>query len=181
MAGRYVALLRGINVGKSKRVPMASLRALLEELGYTEVRTLLNSGNAVFTAARATPGKLAPPIERAIFAALGVSSRVTVLSAAEIAEIIAGNPLLEVADNPSRLLVSVLADPSTRTRLVPLTKENWHPEAFRLGKRASYLWLPRGVIDSRVAKAVDKALGDGVTARNWATMLKLHALLGNAA
>lgn len=181
MAGQYVALLRGINVGRSKRVAMADLRALLEGLGYAEVRTLLNSGNAVFTVARAVRGNLGTSIERAIFEELGVSSRVTVLSAADVAEIVTRNPLLEVADDPSRLLVSVLADPSTRTRLVPLTKENWHPEAFSLGKRASYLWLPRGVIDSRVAKAVDKALGDGVTARNWATMLKLNVLLGNAA
>jgi uncharacterized protein (DUF1697 family) len=179
MAARYVALLRGINVGKAKRIAMADLRDLLEGLGHTEVRTLLNSGNAVFTVARAGGRDLGATIEHAIREGLGVSSRVTILSAAELAEIIAGNPLLKVADNPSRLLICVLTDPSTRSRLVPLTRETWHPEAFGLGKRASYLWCPRGIIESRVAKAVDKAMGDGVTARNLTTMLKLHALVGN--
>lgn len=179
MLARYIALLRGINVGKAKRIAMADLRALLEDLGCTEVRTLLNSGNAVFSVAGARQSKLGPRLERAIREGLGVSSRVTILSAAELTDIIDGNPLHKVADNPSRLLISVLADPSTRTRLVPLTREQWHPEAFGLGKRASYLWCPDGIIESRVAKAVDKAMGDGVTARNWATMLKLQALVGN--
>ena len=58
MASRQVALLRGINVGRAKRVAMADLRALVEDLGYCDVRTLLNSGNVVFTAARAAPGTL---------------------------------------------------------------------------------------------------------------------------
>jgi uncharacterized protein (DUF1697 family) len=176
MAGRYVALLRGINVGKAKRVAMADLRGLMADLGYLEVRTLLNSGNVVFSAARVVGGGLAASLERAIHERLGVSSRVTVLAARELAEIVSGNPLGKVADNPSRLLVSVLADPGDRARLVPLSRQDWAPEAFGLGRRVSYLWCPRGIIDSKVAKAVDRAVGDGVTARNWATILKLHEL-----
>ena len=66
MAGRYVALLRGINVGTAKRVAMAELRALVEELGYSEVRTLLNSGNVVFSAAKAEPRKAALRIQAAL-------------------------------------------------------------------------------------------------------------------
>jgi uncharacterized protein (DUF1697 family) len=64
MSATHVALLRGINVGKAKRVAMADLRALLEELGYADVRTLLNSGNVVFTAPRAAKGDPGPPEER---------------------------------------------------------------------------------------------------------------------
>jgi uncharacterized protein (DUF1697 family) len=177
MAGRFAALLRGVNVGKAKRVPMAELRALLEKQGYREVRTLLNSGNAVFTATK-SPGTLAAAVERGIFEHFGFSCRVSVLSAEEISEIIDANPLGKLADNPSRLMVSVLLDPAQRKKLVPLTREKWHPEALGLGDRASYLWCPDGVIDSKVFKAIDKAMGDGITTRNWATMLKLHAMLG---
>src|SRR4051794_32869155 len=71
MAGRQVALIRGINVGKAKRVAMADLRAALEDLGYTDVRTLLNSGNVVFTAGVA-PGKAAASIEKVLAGELGV-------------------------------------------------------------------------------------------------------------
>src|SRR5262245_44497169 len=108
MANRQVALLRGINVGRAKRVAMADLRALVEGLGYTDVRTLLNSGNVVFTAARGTPAQAAARIEKALTADLGVSARVTVLTAQELADAVAENPLLKVADNDSRLLVAVL-------------------------------------------------------------------------
>jgi len=177
MAGTHVALLRGINVGKAKRVSMAELKALVEGLGYREVRTLLNSGNVVFTAPRVAPATAAARIEAAIAEQLGVTSRVTVLAAAELAAAVAGNPLAAADRNPSRLLVSVLADPANRRRLEPLMGEDWSPEALALGSRAAYLWCPEGVLASRAAEAIGRALGDAVTTRNWATMTKLAALL----
>jgi uncharacterized protein (DUF1697 family) len=176
MANRQVALLRGINVGRAKRVAMADLRALVGGLGYTDVRTLLNSGNVVFTAARGTPVQAATRIEKALTADLGVSARVTVLTAQELAEAVAENPLLKVADNHSRLLVAVLNDAADRTKLEPLAKQDWGSEALAVGTRVAYLWCPDGVLASRVGEAVNRALRDGVTARNWATVRKLHAL-----
>jgi uncharacterized protein (DUF1697 family) len=99
MASKQVALLRGINVGRAKRVSMADLRALVENLGYGDVRTLLNSGNIVFTSPRAAPGDAAARIERALAAELGVAARVTVVTAAELAAAVSANPLLAVADD----------------------------------------------------------------------------------
>jgi uncharacterized protein (DUF1697 family) len=174
----YVALLRGINVGKAKRIAMAELRALVGELGYGDVRTMLNSGNVVFTASRTNAPAAAGRIEKALVDRVGLTSRVTVLSAAELAAAVAGNPLLAVADNPSRLLVSVLREPADRAKLEPLLGEDWSPEALALGARVAYVWCPSGVLESRLSKAVDRALGDAVTARNWATLTKLHALAG---
>ena len=84
MGSRHVALIRGINVGRAKRVAMADLRALMESLGYGDARTLLNSGNIVFTAGREGPDRIRARIERAMAARLGVSARVTVLTAAEL-------------------------------------------------------------------------------------------------
>ena len=107
---RYVALFRGINVGKAKRVAMADLRALLEKLGYTDVRTLLNSGNAVFTGGAAAPDKHAQRIRTAVARKLGVDACVIVKSDKDIAGIIAGNALDKIATNPSRLLVAMTAD-----------------------------------------------------------------------
>jgi uncharacterized protein (DUF1697 family) len=175
MVHRHVALFRGINVGRAKRVAMVDLRALVERLGFGDVRTLLNSGNVVFTTARAAAGAAGAGIEKALATELGVSARVTVLTAAELAAAVAKNPLLEIADDPSRLLVAFLANPSDRSKLRPLTEQDWAPEALAVGARVAYLWCPNGVLASPLAEAVNRVLGDAVTARNWATVLKLHA------
>lgn len=175
MAGTQVALLRGINVGRAKRVAMADLRALVADLGYGDVRTLLNSGNVVFTSAEDAP-KAAQRIEEAMPGRLGVSARVTVLTAAELAAVVDGNPLLEIADDPSRFLVAFLADPADRSRLVALTEQSWAPESLALGDRVAYLWCPQGVLASRLSEAVGGALGDAVTSRNWRSVTRLLAL-----
>jgi len=107
---------------------------------------------------------------------LGISARVTVISAREVATAVADNPLLEVAGDPSRLLVAVLNDPAHRQRLEPLARQDWAPEALAVGRRVAYLWCAEGILASPLAAAVNRALGDAATARNWSTMLKLKAL-----
>jgi uncharacterized protein (DUF1697 family) len=175
-AGTHVALLRGINVGRAKRIAMADLRDLVADLGYGDVRTLLNSGNVVFTAPGVAADEAASRIEEAIESRLGVSSRTIVLTAGEVAAVVAENPLLDVADNPSRLLVAVLADPADQKLLKPLTKEDWAPEVLALGPRVAYVWMPEGILESRLWETVGRALADRVTTRNWATVTKIHAL-----
>jgi uncharacterized protein (DUF1697 family) len=178
VAGRHVALIRGINVGRAKRVAMADLRALVEGLGYRDVRTLLNSGNVVFTASGAVAGNAAARIEKAMTTTLGVPARVTVLTAREVAAAVADNPLLEVAGDHSRLMVAFPNAAADRRRLTPLTTEDWTPEALAVGSRVAYLWCPDGAIASPLSEAVARILKDGVTTRNWATVTKLHALAG---
>jgi uncharacterized protein (DUF1697 family) len=172
----YIALLRGINVGTAKRVAMADLRALVEKLGYSDVRTLLNSGNMIFTGPVAAAEDAAARIEAALARRLGVSTRVTVLTAGELAAAAGANPLGDAATNPSRLLVAVLSSHADRSLLKPLLKQEWAPEALAVGARVAYLWCPDGIIESRVAKAVGRALGEAVTMRNWATVTRLLAL-----
>ena len=174
---RKVALIRGINVGRAKRVPMSDLKALIEDLGYTDVRTLLNSGNAVFTAARDAPAEIAARIEKALVLRVGVEARVVVLTAAETATVIAENTLLDVADQPSRLLVAVPMPGADLRNLKPLLARDWGNDAFALGKRAAYLWCADGILDSALMKSVSRALENAVTMRNWATMIKLNELL----
>lgn len=177
MAGkRYIALLRGINVGRAKRVPMADLCKLVASLGFGDVRSVLNSGNVVFSGAPATPAAAAAAIEEQLVLRLGVASRVTVLASDELAQLIDENPLLGVATDPSRMLAFVLADPGLRSLLEPLCRQAWTPGALALGRRAAYVWCPDGVLDSAAAAAVGKLLGDKTTSRNWATLSKLHAL-----
>jgi uncharacterized protein (DUF1697 family) len=178
MTGRHVALLRGINVGRAKRVAMADLRALIESLGYRDVCTLLNSGNVVFTVPPAAKGDPGARIEKAMPARLGLTARVIVLTAAELAAVVNANPFAKIADNPSRYMVAFLADPIDGKLLVPLTKQDWKPDALALGPRAAYIWCANGLLESRAVEAVGRVLKDAVTVRNWATVEKLHALAG---
>lgn len=174
---RHVALIRGINVGKAKRVAMSDLRALVGDLGYRDVRTLLNSGNVLFTVPASDRKGPASRIEKAITARLGISARVTVLTAAELAGVVAVNPFGKIADDPSRLLVTILINPEDRKLLLPLARQDWAPDILSVGARAAYLWCPRTMLGSRLVVAVNRLLGDGATTRNWATMMKIHALL----
>jgi len=174
---RRVALLRGINVGRAKRISMGDLRALFAGLGYGDVKTLLNSGNIVFTVAKRRAGDQADRIERAIAERLGVTTRVTILRAREVAEAIRENPLEKVAADPSRLLFLALRDSTVLAQLKPLLKERWEPEALALGTRVAYLWCARGISDSRLWTAAHRVIGDAGTARNLTTMTKLLALV----
>ena len=173
----HVALIRGINVGRAKRVAMADLRAIVGDLGYGDVRTLLNSGNVVFTVPASVRTDPARSIEQGITARLGISARVTVLTAAELAAAVAENPLGKVATDPTRLLVTVLTNPADRKRLLPLARQDWTPEVLAVGRRVAYLWCPKGMLESRLAQTVSRLLGDAATARNWATVTKLHTLV----
>ena len=173
---RHVALIRGINVGRAKRVAMADLRTAIAALGYRDVVTLLNSGNVVFSAAAGEAGAAGARIERAMARRLGVSARVTVLNAADIAEAIAENPLGAIAHDPARLLVTIPRTAGDRAALIPLTRQDWTPDVLALGRRVAYLWCAGGILDSRLLSAVTKTSGDAATSRNWSTMVKLHAL-----
>jgi len=173
---QQVALLRGINVGRAKRVAMADLRKLLGDLGFAHVRTVLNSGNVVYDGGKVAPAEAAARIEEALVLKLGVAARVTVLSASQFAELVEQNTLAPAAD-AARLLTLVLNNPADVQRLAPLLQQSWQPEALALGRWAAYAWCPDGVLASKVVAALGVLLGDGVTSRNWATMQKLHALL----
>jgi uncharacterized protein (DUF1697 family) len=171
-----VALLRGINVGKAKRIAMADLKHLVEELGHGNVRTLLNSGNVVFDAARPNTGKIAAAISESITKRCGFIAAVTVVTAPTLSAIVAENPLLTVATNPSAHLVAFAADPKTWARLAPLTQQVWKPDALSITGRAAYLWCATGILESPMNLAFARQAGQDVTARNWATVLKLQAL-----
>jgi uncharacterized protein (DUF1697 family) len=175
---RYVALVRGINVGRAKRVAMADLRKLVSDLGYEDVRSLLNSGNIVFSAPVLAPGRVAVAIETALVLKLGVAARVMVLPSEELAAIVSDNSLVALADDHARLMVFFIADPALRERVAALCQRDGEPGAgvMTLGRHAAYVWCPTGVLDSAAAAQLGKLLGDATTARNWNTVTRLHRL-----
>ncbi len=173
-----VALLRGVNVGRAKRVAMAELRALIEEVGFGEVRTLLNSGNAVFQASQPDVAEVASAIEAAIQSKFGFSVPVVVVTVRELNAIIAENPLPQATADPSKFLVAFVASAATLEKTRPLLAEAWAPDALAVGAKAAYLWCANGVIESRLAQAFSRVTADAATTRNWATVLKVQAAAG---
>ncbi|MEO8744107.1 MAG: DUF1697 domain-containing protein [Candidatus Dormiibacterota bacterium] len=173
----YVILLRGINVGRNRRLAMADLRELLAGLGATDVRTHLNSGNAVFTSTVTNARRLERDVEEAIEISLGMTVRCMLRTGAEMRAVVEGNPLRGIASDGSRLLalfLSVAPDPRLVTAHNPLTLD---PDRVRIGDRVIYQWCPDGFLAAPpVGGYVEKHLGVGVTARNWNTVTKLADL-----
>jgi uncharacterized protein (DUF1697 family) len=180
MTATQVTLLRGVNnVGSARRVAMADLRALFEELGFRDVRTLLNSGNIVFSVPSDRRGDSFARIEKALAARLGLTAAVILLSGNEVVAAVRDNPFSKVANDPSRLLVMVPRRPSDLRQLKPLLEEPWAPERLALGSRVAYLWCANGVARSPLWAAVDRTLQRCGTVRNMATMTKLLTLVEN--
>jgi uncharacterized protein (DUF1697 family) len=173
---RQVALLRGINVGGNKMVPMAALRELFEELGHDDVKTYVNSGNVVFGGRKATAKKL----EQAIEDAFGFDVAVVLRTRDELAAVVEANPFAGVADNPSRYLVLFSGGgkiDAARAEGV----EGGDGERFAIVGAEAYLWLPGGFQKSPLLKNLnEKRLGVTLTGRNWRTVEKLLAMTDEA-
>jgi uncharacterized protein (DUF1697 family) len=173
-----IALLRGINVGKAKRLPMADLKALLESQGFTNVRTLLNSGNAVFDAPKPDVVKIRAALEAAIEKRFGFTSATHVLTADTLASVIAADPHGKLARDPSRYLVAFPLASDALERAKEVAAQPWKPEALAIGRHAAYLWCASGILESAMLKAFSRATRDGTTTRNWATLLKIATVSG---
>jgi uncharacterized protein (DUF1697 family) len=176
---RRLVLLRGVNVGGNKRVPMAELRDLLAGLGCTDVRTHLNSGNAVVTAPVDDTDHLAEQVEEALAEHLHVDVRVVVRTPEALASAVRENPLVRPGRDDSRLLVTFLKDRvDDRTAVDALDVSALAPDEFHLGSRELYLWYPHGVSQARLTLAQwERMLGTVGTARNWRTVQRLLELL----
>jgi uncharacterized protein (DUF1697 family) len=172
----FVALLRGVNVGTAKRVPMAELRRILTALGHSNVATLLNSGNAVFHARGGDAARHAATIGAAIAAELHVDVPVIVKSAEALRAIVAATPIAVDAADHSRFLVAFTQDAAALARVAALAPLAVAPERFALGSDAAYLLCARGILQSKAAAALLGKAGSAATTRNWATVLKLQAL-----
>ncbi len=174
-ATTWVALLRGINVGGKKRVAMSDLRALLESLGYRDVGTYLQSGNAVFTAARGKAKELERRIASAIDAELGLDVKVLVRTATELTTVIDENPFATRRADPKQLHVVFLSAAPASNKIASVDRDRLAPDQFEPGSRVLYLRLVNGIAGSRMPDW-ERALGLTATTRNWNTVTRLHTL-----
>ncbi|MFF7765926.1 DUF1697 domain-containing protein [Streptomyces massasporeus] len=181
MTTTYAALLRGINVGGSRKVPMADLRTLLADLGLDDVRTYLQSGQAVFASGHGDEESLAGEITRAIEKHFGFGVDVIVRDHAYLRAIADACPFPAADLEPKQLHVTYFSAPVTPDRFAEIDQEAYLPEEFRLGDRALYLYAPNGLGRSKLAEHLAKPrITKGViaTARNWNTVVKLVEMTG---
>lgn len=165
-----VALLRAVNVGGAT-VAMADLRELLAGLGYGDVRTHLNSGNAVLDA-EDPPGRVAEAVEQEIARRLGLAVPVTVRTGAELARIVEDDRMGDLATDPARRVVMFLPRAHDPAALARLQAADLGDEAVTAAGRELYAWCPGGLGRSPLMAALGKAFPDG-TARNWRTVSRL--------
>ncbi len=171
----YVALLRGINLGKARQVPMPRLAEILTARGHGDVRTHLRSGNVVLTSALSEE-KLAADISAAVQEEFGFDTPVVVRTGEELAAVVAGNPFAGVATDPARYLVTFMATTPDRQRLAKLPEPE-DDSRYEIRGRELYLWLPDGMHAAAMAKwPWDRLLGVAGTNRNWNTVTKLAEL-----
>jgi uncharacterized protein (DUF1697 family) len=174
---RYAALLRGINVGGNKKVAMAELRELLAGLGYTDITTYLQSGNAVFTSPQRDQQELADTIAAAVAQRLGVSIQVVVRTGAELAAAMESSPLPGEPENPSRFFVVFLSALPAPAGVEALAAQSFGPDRVWVSGQEAYLWCPNGASQTGLTNAfLEKSLGVTATSRNWNTVMKLAGL-----
>src|ERR1700712_389130 len=172
METRCAVLLRGVNVGKHNRIAMADLRALLAEVGATDVRTLLQSGNAAVTA---EPDGLADRLEAAL-ATSGVGVRVLVRTREELDRVVAANPWPDRAEaDPKMVHVAFLEHPADPSVIEAFGARHGNDE-IAVGEKELYLSYAASSFDSSINKVLTKISGVA-SARNWNTVLKLRDLV----
>ena len=173
---RQIVLLRGINIGSRNRIAMPALREELEDAGFGDVKTYVQSGNVVLTS-RAAPATVARKVERLIADRFGLDIDVVVRTRDELAEVVRRNPLGKVAKDPKRYQVSFLdakPDPEVVRKLEGLAAGG---EQLVADGREIYAWHPDGVARSKLwAALAGRGLGVTATARNWTTVTKLLEL-----
>lgn len=171
---RHIALLRGVNMGGHKLVAMSDIVALAGSLGLKDARTLLQSGNLVFSSAK-TPSGLQLLLEKALKDRLGLSTQVMVRSGSEWATIVADNPFpAEAKKDPSRYAVLFLKTKPAAEKVADLRACIAGREYFEARGRELYAYYPDGQGTSKFSvPLIDRKLGTISTGRNWNTVLKL--------
>ncbi|VVB56731.1 Uncharacterised protein [uncultured archaeon] len=175
---RFIALLRGINVGgPSRSVPMADLRQLLEKLGFTNVQTYIQSGNVILDSAL-SPSSVQKKIEEAMEARFGFAARVMVLTPAKLSAILKANPFSKRSGiEDARLYFTLLEKPPEPAHVAQLKAIDGKGDELSIQNDVVYIFCPNGYGRSAYSNpVVEKTLKVSATTRNLATMKKLEEL-----
>lgn len=176
----HIAFLRGINVGGNCIVPMKELVSILSALGLAQVRTYIQSGNAVFRCPAAAAKRLDQRIGAAIHELKGFRPRVMILTESALLKILKANPYPGGEADPTKLQIGILASKPVKPDLKAIAALQSDTERFKLTDHAFYLHAPDGIGNSRLAERVERLLGVNVTVRNMRTISRLVELAAAA-
>jgi uncharacterized protein (DUF1697 family) len=168
----YIALLRGINILGNRSLPMKDLKRMLERNGCVDVRTYIQSGNAIFRSAVADRSTIARRVRAAVAKRHGFEPHVLVLTHKELERAAAGNPFAQIEGDPRKVHLFFLAEPPSKPDLKSLESLKV-TENFTLKERVFYLHTPDGFGKSKIASRAERLLGVDATARNWRTVTTL--------
>ena len=174
---RWIAFLRGVNVGGGNRLPMAELRAVLENEGCENVQTYIQSGNIVFDSAHENYWDVSNQLTDWLREHFGITPRSHVYAPQDLSRIIGLNPYREAGlKDPKSVHFFLLAKPAEAADLAALADLRAHNEAFELADEAFYLSAPEGIGRSELVKKLDRLLGVAMTGRNMRTIYRTAAL-----
>jgi uncharacterized protein (DUF1697 family) len=169
----WIALLRGINVVGKNKLPMKELAAVLEDAGFKETRTYIQSGNVVFRSARGTARTLSARIEKVVLERFGFAPRVIVITAADLAAAIRENPFTDAQRDHKCLHLYFLSENPSKSDLDSLARIDAGRDEFALKGGVVYLYTPGGFAQSVLRRKLERCLGAAATARNWRTANEL--------
>ena len=174
---RYIALIRGINVGGNTMLKMTELKTSFETLGFKNVVSYINSGNLAFDASKTAEEKLVGKIEKAIATDFGLHIQVMVREQSSIADILTNNPFEGEFESHKEMHVLFMKDKMPEDKRAQLLENNSDNEKFAVRGREIYALLKLGVADSLLGKGfIERKLKTPVTARNWRTVEKIASL-----
>ena len=176
MTERYLVMPRGINVGTRNRVPMAELRSKLADEGYSDVATVLQSGNVIVSTESARADRVGSAVQRLLSDEFDVNVPCVVRSANQVRRVVERNPLREAVSDPSRYLVNFLSQEPDPEMVRALLEEDHSPETIAIEGTEAYVWTPDGVKAMTLSYVyLEKRFGVTATARNWNTLEKIVA------
>ena len=176
MTVRYLVMPRGINVGTRNRVPMSELKSKLADEGYSDVATVLQSGNVIVSSASNRPDEVADAMQRLLSDEFAVNVPCVVRTASQVRGVLERNPLQEVVSDPSRYLVNFLSEEPDPEAVGALLGEDHSPETIAIRGAEAYVWTPDGVKAMTLSYAyLEKRFGVVATARNWNTLERIVA------
>lgn len=173
---RHILLLRGVNISGASIVKMGEFRAFLTELGFTDVQTCIQSGNAVFSSPISTDGAHSL-MSQAFPARFGFLPKMMLLTAEALAAAIAGNPFADRDFDPARLHAGFMAGEADSVAMARVAARPRLSEEYAVWGRVFHMSMPDLPGASKFAEGLERALKAPVTFRNWRTVLALQNVM----